>query len=88
MFLRQFRLIDSGRPSYLSSFLVRGRSVRSAQFAVPQFDLAVGKKTLFVQGIIDWNLIPVKIRMASSVKIFRDQCVEFFNRSSNPTIYE
>lgn len=81
-----YKLAASTQPSYLRDFLVCGHSSRSVQYVVPRFDRAVGKKTIFVQGIIDWNLIPVRIRMASSLNVFRERCLEFFNRRSNLTI--
>ncbi len=83
-----YRLDCSGQPAYLKDLMFHGRSSRTVQLVVPRFEMARCKKTLFVQGIIDWNSIPARIRMVNSSSLFRERCLELFNRRSNPTIYE
>lgn len=83
-----YKLDRSGQPAYLKNLLRLGQSSRSMQFIIPRFQLAVGSKTLFGQGLMDWNLIPVKVRMVNSVSVFRKNCTELFHRRNNPTIYE
>lgn len=61
--------------AYLSEILVRTK-----QFVIPRTERAVGKQTLFGQGINDWNSIPVGTTMASSLSLFRKNCDDFFNR--------
>lgn len=83
-----YKLDCLGQPAYLKDILFRGQSNRSRQLVIPRSELAVGRKTLFVQGLIDWNSIPVRTRMVNSLNIFRKACVDLFNRRSSPTIYE
>lgn len=83
-----YKLDCCGQPTYLRDLLVHGQSSRSAHFVIPPFDLAVGKKTLFVQGLTDWNLIPMRTRMGSSLNVFRKRCTAFFHGRSNPSIYD
>lgn len=83
-----FKLDRTGQPAYLKDILSRGHSARSLQFVIPRFTLSVFKKTLFVKGIVDYNSIPVNIRMVNSLNAFRARCLELFNRRSNPSVYE
>lgn len=80
MFL--YRLDRSKEPAYLCDLLQRGPSVRSKQFIIQRSDLQIGKKTLFVKGLVEWNVVPLRIKNGSSVNVFRSQCTEFFNRRS------
>lgn len=83
-----YRLKCSKEPAYLQDLLQRGQSVRSRQFVILRSDLDIGKKTLFVKGLVEWNVIPLRIKCCSSVNVFRSQCTELFNRRDNPTIYD
>lgn len=83
-----YKLDCSGQPAYLRDLLLRGQSIRSMQLVIPRSELAIGRKTLFVQGLLDWNSIPTRIRMCSSINVFQRQCVEFFNQRSSATIYD
>jgi len=82
-----YKLDCSGKPTYLKDLIFRGQSSRSVQLVIPSFDLAIGKKSLFVQGLIDWNSIPVRTRMVNSLKVFQKHCLELFNRRNYPSIY-
>lgn len=82
-----YKLDRSGKPTYLNDLLQRGPSVRSRQFVIQRSHKEIGKKTLFVNGFAEWNLIPLRIKNCSSVNVFRNQCTDFFNRRSNNTIY-
>lgn len=83
-----YKLDCSRQPAYLSEMTTYGESARSMQMVVPRCNLEVGKKSLFVQGVTDWNSIPVRIRMVNSMNIFKVRCTELFNRQSRPTIYD
>ena len=78
----------SGKPEYLRELLLSGVSARSMQLRIPHFDLALGKKTFFVQGLIDWNSIPANIRTIRSIQVFKNRCTELFHRRCNPNIYD
>ena len=82
-----YKLDCSGKPTYLKDLIFHGQSSRSVQLVIPHFELGVGKKSLFVQGLIDWNSIPVRTRMVNSLNVFRNRCTELFNRRSYPSIY-
>jgi len=82
-----YKLDCSGQPTYLKDLIFRGQSSRSVQLVIPSFELAVGKKSLFVQGLIDWNSIPVRMRMVNSMKVFQKRCMELFNQRNYPSIY-
>ncbi len=83
-----YKLDCSRQPAYLSEMITYGQSARSCQMVVPRCNLELGKKSLFVQGVSDWNSIPVRIRVVNSLNIFKVRCTELFNRQSRPTIYD
>lgn len=83
-----YKLSCSGQPAYLKDLLIAGHSSRSLQYRAPRSGLAIGRNTLFGQGLADWNSIPVRIRMVNSMNAFRNGCMELFNRRRNLTIYE
>lgn len=76
-----------GEPAYLKELLIPGHSSRLVQLSVPRFDLALGKRSLLVQGVIDWNSLPLNIRKRSSLNAFKNDCLSFLNRRNNPTVY-
>lgn len=82
-----YKLERTGQPAYLRELMHRGQSDRSMQMVIPLCNLEIGKKTLFVQGLIVWNSIPVRIRMMNSIDVFKARCTELFSRRNNPSIY-
>lgn len=64
----------SSKSTYLKDLIFRCQSSRSVQLNMPSFELAVGKKSPYVQGIIHWNSIPVRTRMVNSRKVFQKRC--------------
>lgn len=82
-----YKIDRSRQPCYLSELLLRGQSARSMQLVVRRCNLELGKKSLFVRGFCDWNLIPVRIRTVNSVNLFKLRCTELFNNRNYPTIY-
>ena len=69
-----YKLRCSSQLSYLRDLLIFGHSARSKQYEVPRRYREVGKQTFFVQGIVDWNLVPTKVRLFSSLNAFRERC--------------
>lgn len=65
------RLISSGKPAHLREFSRYGQSSRSMQLVFPRSELSIGRKMLFVQGLLDWNAMPSRIRMSTSIDVFK-----------------
>lgn len=58
-----YKLECSSKLTYLKYLLFHGQFSRSVQLVITRFEVGVCKKSLFVQGLIDWNSKPVRARL-------------------------
>ena len=78
MFL--WKLAKTQSPPTLFQRLVPCRSQRSQNFIIPANSMAGYASTLFVRGVVNWNMLPSTIKRSNSEASFKRGCLEFWNR--------
>lgn len=70
-----YNLIRTKSPRYLSDLIKINHASRTKQAEIPIAD-AMLRDTIFGKGLVDWNLLPVRIRTSSSRELFRKRYFE------------
>lgn len=73
-----FNLIKSGQPSYLFDRLNFSQSTRTHNINIPQSQVNIYNKSLFVKGFAFWNSLPPDIKSADSRSRFLKEIKEHF----------
>lgn len=80
--LTLFKIIRFSTPQYLHQILNPFQSLRIRNFITPSHNTAHYANTLFVRGIIYWNLLPNEIKNLNSFSSFQQECVKWFSRGN------
>ena len=73
-----YKLINSSEPKYLNFMINWGTSRRSRQLLIPRHSTHYGN-SMAVQGVADWNRIPLVIRSSRSYDQFSASMVQLLN---------
>lgn len=78
LFLR--KLMKSQNPPKLFQKLVLFRGRRSQNMVIPANRTLTYASSIFVRGIANWNSLPNSIQWEASEALFKDKCLNFWNR--------
>lgn len=74
-----FKIISKASPEYLHDKLNPFLSNRNRNYQLQRIFTTHYRNTLFVQGIIFWNQLPIEIKNKTSLGGFRQDCIAFFS---------
>lgn len=75
-----WKLAKTHSPPALFEKLTPFQSRRSQNFIIPPNNTAGYASTMFVRGVVNWNMLPSTIQRSTSEAIFKRGCLEFWNR--------
>ena len=78
IFLRS--ILEKQTPNILYERLVRTRGRRLQNLVIPANNTACYGSSLFVRGVINYNLLPASVKRSSSEAIFKSGCTEFWRQ--------
>lgn len=74
-----WKLAKTRSPPALFQKLIPFRSRRSQNFIIPLNSTAGYASTMFVRGVINWNMLPSTIKRSTTEANFKRGCLEFWN---------
>lgn len=78
LFLR--KLMKTQNPPALYQKLVPFRGRRSQNLVIPANRTLTYASSMFVRGIVNWNSLPNSIHWEASEAVFKEKCLNFWNR--------
>ena len=77
MFIK--KLLITQEPGYLYEKLAFSNSSRTNRLIIPRSRTSFYNSSFFVQGVSIYNSLPNTIKVATSLVVFRRECLKFYN---------
>lgn len=74
------KLMTTCVPTTLHQRLVPFRGRRLQNLVIPANNTSVYANSLFVRGVVNWNMLPTVLKRSTSEAIFRRDCLRYWNR--------
>uniref|UniRef100_A0A8D8DF53 (northern house mosquito) hypothetical protein n=1 Tax=Culex pipiens TaxID=7175 RepID=A0A8D8DF53_CULPI len=73
------KLINTHSPPALFQKLIPFRGCRLANMIIPRNNTATYASSLFVRGVVNWNMLPTEVKRSRTEVGFHGKCLVFWN---------
>ena len=75
------KLMTTCIPSSLHRKLIPSRGRRLQNLVVPSNSSSIYRNSLFVRGVVSWNMLPARVKSSASEVMFKRDCLNFWNHA-------
>lgn len=77
-----FNIVKNRQPLYLFERIEFSSSVRLRNINVPAHDYDIAMKSLFINDVVNWNRLPLKVKNSTSLNMFKENLKSYLSSQS------